>query len=124
MSVNKWCTYKKGWKHAHWQTPTLERYTKCALPFAYRSKVAPLRCFLSFGIAKVHYFFLLRNREVIRRTIIRKKRTLFFINLTFSSYKNYQYVDDEGCQMVASLRGKMTSRLKAGQMEDFLLCSR
>lgn len=124
MSVNKWCIYKKGRKYAHWLTPTLVRYTICALPFAYRSKVAPLRCFLSFGSAKIHHFFLLRNREVIIRTIIRKKRILFFIFLTINSYSSYQYVDDEGFQMVSNLRGKMTSRLKVGQMEDFLLCSR
>ena len=102
LIVNKWCTYKKGWKSAHRLTPTLVRYTKCALPFAYRSLVAPLRCQLSFSAAKIHYFFLLRNSEVIIRTIKRKKRTLFFILLTFSIYNNYQYVDDEGCQKVSS----------------------
>ena len=124
MSVNKWCIYKKGWKYAHWQTPTLERYTKCALPFALRSLVAPLRCQLSLGSAKIHYFFLLRNSDVIIRTIKRKNRTLFFIILTINDCNNYQYVDDEGCQMESSLRGKMTFRLIAGQMEDYVLCSR
>lgn len=118
LIVNKWCTYKKGSRAAHRHSSTLQRYTKCALPFAYRSLVAPLRCQLSFSAAKIHYFFLLRNSEVIIRTIKRKKRILFFILLTFSSCNNYQYVAYEGCQKVSSLRGKMTYRQEAGRMED------
>lgn len=97
--VNEWYNYKKGYELAHWLSHTLQRYTKCALPFAIRSLVAPLRCQLSFSAAKIHYFFLIRNSEVIIRTIKRKKRTLFFILLTFSSCNNCLFVDDEGCQM-------------------------